>query len=265
MLQWFKRQDREPAFPLYSALVENPSRGLPPDLVYQENSKSFEAHRDALQRELLTPQHRPADDEPLFSAFIAGEGVVTLTLDDGQACVPIFSTPIRAADYARTQLAGGPPVQYLASTPAQCAAMLRDLFAAGIEQFAIDRCPRCAVFTLFSTSPDIDAAAVLSLWAIAKSSEIAREDLYFMYALRAARRGKLSAARDVALESAGHVTLESPRIHLLLGETAIGLKDKPLLHEAKAFLRFLSLESLEKALDADAKSARPNLTHFEER
>jgi hypothetical protein len=66
--------------------------------------------------------------------------------------------------------------------------------------------------------------------------------LYFAYALRSARAGQLEVARDVALEAVGHVSLEDPRPHLLLGELAVALRDRTLLQEAQAFLRFFKHE-----------------------
>ena len=55
-------------------------------------------------------------------------------------------------------------------------------------------------------------------------------------------------ARDVALEAVGHVTMEDPRLRLLLGQVAIRLGDRRLLGEAKAFLDFFNFEPWRRKL-----------------
>ena len=60
-------------------------------------------------------------------------------------------------------------------------------------------------------------------------------ELYVEYALKAARTGQLEAALDVALETVGHVSVEDPRPHLLIGELAVLLRDPTLLQERRRF------------------------------
>ena len=57
----------------------------------------------------------------------------------------------------------------------------------------------------------------------------------------------------------GHVTLENPHAHLLLGQLAVGLKDRQLLAEAKAFLEFLELDKWAHKLDQMAQSGSPDI------
>ena len=104
---------------------------------------------------------------------------------------------------------------------------------------------------------------MLVLWTIHKATELARLELYFAYALKAARTGQLEAARDVALEAVGHVTLEDPRAHLLLGELAVMLHDRPLLQEARTFLRFLKHERWEQKLAMVAESGQARFESYE--
>jgi hypothetical protein len=106
----------------------------------------------------------------------------------------------------------------------------------GISHVALDRCPRCNVFTMIEASGFVSGAEVIRIWKIFKATETARCGLYWDYARSAARAGQLLRARDVALELVGHVTEEDPRSHLLLGKLAIQLHDKRLLREAKEFL-----------------------------
>jgi len=95
------------------------------------------------------------------------------------------------------------------------------------------------------------AKNVIAMRNIFKATEIARCGLYWTYARLAARSGDFLLARDVALELVGHVTLEDPRSHLLLGKLAIQLRDKRLLREAKEFLVLLkqdwAIEELKNA------------------
>jgi hypothetical protein len=177
------------------------------------------------------------------------KGVVTLPLpNDGAQCVPVFSTMFRAADYIRTLLNQGPRAHYLYSSALQFVHMLRDLEEIGIERLTLDRCPRCpSLIIIDSRSIKVPDDAV-RVWAIIKSAELARAELYFTHALESARTGFFELARDVALEAVGHVTMEDPRLHLLLGHVAIGLGDRRLLDEAKAFLDFFNFEQWRRKL-----------------
>jgi hypothetical protein len=93
-----------------------------------------------------------------------------------------------------------------------------------------------------------------------KARGLARVELYFAYALDLARNGLLEAARDVALETAGHVTLGHPNAHLLLGQVAVGLRDRTLLREAKAFLQSFSYRAWEMKLDRVVQSGLTDFT-----
>ena len=132
--------------------------------------------------------------------------------------------------------------------------MLRDLEASGVEAFTLDRCPRCETVTVIGSNSAKTADDLLTLWAIFKATELARADLYFAFAVDSARAGKLEVARSVAFETIGHVTVEDPRPHLLLGQLGVGLKDRRLVDEAKAFLRFLEFDEWERKLDHVARS-----------
>jgi hypothetical protein len=99
---------------------------------------------------------------------------------------------------------------------------------------------------------------LIVVWSIHKATEIARANLYFSHALESARAGRLEIARDVALETVGHVSLEDPSPHWLLGQLAVILRDQRLLREAKAFLRFLKLDHWERRLDQVVVSGSPD-------
>jgi hypothetical protein len=59
------------------------------------------------------------------------------------------------------------------------------------------------------------------------------------------------------------VTVEDPRLHALLGQIAIGLRDRALLQEAKAFLALLNQDQWERKLDQAAKSGAPDFEGLE--
>jgi hypothetical protein len=240
MLEWFTGKENRKELPEYFALLSTPTRELPPDLAEAERSESFATSRENLERELRKPPRRPPQDDPLFMELLEvnGRGVVTITLPDhSEQCLPVFTTPFRAFDYVQTLLAPGPLVRYLSSSPVQLLQMLHDIEAMGIKTLALDRCPRCSIFTTFGTYSLKTSDELISLWCIFKATQLARGNLYFSYALEAARAGRIEIARDVALEIVGHVDLEDPRPHLLLGQLAVKLRDRKLLSEVKAFLR----------------------------
>jgi hypothetical protein len=255
MLKRLFRSKHTEYMPGYSALKANPSRGLPPDLTEMEGSESFSARREALESALLDTSQRPEIDAPLFIELVdSGSGFVSLTLPNGSRCVPIFSTPFRAADYMYTLLRRGPRMQYLCTSPIQLIPMLRDLEDSGVERVALDRCPRCGILCIIESHSIKDPNDAVNIWAIFKATELARTELYFTYALASARTGRLELARDVGLEAVGHVTMEDPRLHLLLGQVGIGLGDGVLLKEAKASLDYFKKEAWRRCLDQNEES-----------
>jgi hypothetical protein len=258
MMEWLiGKKKRKEELPIYSELKSLPTRRLPPELADKEASEFFASQSEACQHELLEPTRRPPKDEPLFTELISEKEGAVVTInppDNDGGCLPVFSNPLRARDYVQTLLPAGSTVQYLCSSPLELIEMLRDLEAAGVEAFTLDRCPRCEIVTVIGSDAAKTADDLLTLWAIFKSTELTRADLYFAFALDSARAGQLEVARSVALETIGHVSLEDPRPHLLLGQLGLALKDRRLVDEAKAFLRFLKFEELERKLDDVARS-----------
>jgi hypothetical protein len=233
------------SLPNYSALEAAPSRRLPDDLRRQEDRPEFLERSLRIDEELLKPERRPDQDKPLFIACLAkGHWPVTLTLRDGP-CLLAFTSPIRAADYARAHLQSIPELTYLSSTPRQFVRMLGDLRPkAKIRHFALDRCPRCDIVLQIDLEGSEDASRAITVWANTKSTEIARYRLYLEYARSAAQKQEWTTARDVALEIVGHVTPEPPHVHLLLGKLAVVLRDDDLWHGAEAWLKYLNHSDL---------------------
>lgn len=256
MFDWLFRSNKAEYVPHYSALRETPTRGRPPDLIQQEQSPAFSARCEALQHALLDTEQRPQANIPLFTELIDTDGnFVSLPLPEHRSpCIPVFSTPFRAADYRRTLLKRNPRLQYLCTSPVQFIPMLRDFENAGIEWVALDRCPRCSALSIIGTSSIKGPDNAIEIWAITQAAKLARTELYYTHALASARAGRLELARDVGLEAVGHVTMEDPRLHLLLGQVAIGLGDGVMLKEAKAFLDYFNNASWRVQLDQSEKS-----------
>jgi hypothetical protein len=257
VFSWLTGSKKAEYVPHYSALRENPTRGLPTELEQQEGSESFIALQESLQEDLLDGAQRPAIETTLFTMLIDSDrNFVALTLPENARCIPVFSTPFRAADYIRGLLNRGPRLQYLCSNSIEFLQVVRNFEDSGIEWLVIDRCPRCSDVSIggigVSSIKAPDDAVVL--WVIHKAGELARAQLYCAFALESARAGKLELARDVALEAVGHVTMEDPRLHLLLGKIAIVRGDRRLLGEAKAFLEFFGMDSWHRKLSQSEES-----------
>ena len=74
--------------------------------------------------------------------------------------------------------------------------------------------------------------------------------MYYAHAKKSAEGGDLQEARESALQAIQHVSMESARLHLLLGNIAISLKDKDLLRDARRFLEFLRVGQALRELNA---------------
>jgi hypothetical protein len=240
--------------PHYSRLETTVHRDLPSELMEEERSEAFLARSALLQDELREPLRRPPDDAPLFTELLADKGPLTIPLPEGGACLPVFSTPFRAFDYARTYFAKGPRVTYLSSSPRELVVMLRELRRAGVESFTVDRCPRCTVLLLIGSAQVEAAGDAITMWSIPAGGRLASADLYFRHARGLALSGQLEGARELALQTVGHVTMEDPRPHLLLGQLALQLGDRGLLKEARAFLRYFRFGAWEQKLDQAERS-----------
>lgn len=252
--------------PEYSALRKTPTRGLPFDLAEQEASQEHKDRKDSIAQWLCELPRRPEPDSRLFVEIfdIKQQSFPTIIgPEDGSQILPVFSTPFRAADYIRTLLDSSQSPNYLSSSPRELIGLLQDLRELGVEKFALDRCPRCNFFCVLHSASVTTADDAINCWSIIKAAELARLDLYLTHAQKSARAGELYTSRDVLLETAGHVSFEDPRVHVLLGQVAVALHDRELLLEAKTFLQFFKLHSWERKLDQVVQSGSLNF-EFEE-
>jgi hypothetical protein len=256
IFNWLFRRKKS-RLPGYSGLRSIPLSEIAPDLEEEERSQAYTSQRNEIESALLAPPRRPSEDSPLFTTLVATDkpSVITINLPDrDEKCVPIFSTSVRAADYVDVCLSKGPNVRYLVSSSVGLLGLLGDLRTAGIQIMALDRCPRCSMFTSINTTSLKNADDLIKWWSIVKATEFARLDLYMSYALRKAQSGLFEIARQVAFETVVHVSPEDPRPHLLLGQLAAIAGDRSTFGEVKAFLRFLKLDAWERKLDEDARS-----------
>ena len=255
MFDWLFRKSSHTGLPYYKALERNqPGRGGR-DFSDLENSPEIGQLRTKFETELLNQPRRPEDDQPLLTSFIRGpSGFFTITLPNSTHCLLSFSSPIRAAAYARAH-ARGLRLNYLSSSAREFAQLLADVRRSGtIHDFAIDVCPHCLTFPAMQIKEFATAADILKIWAISKSGELARESVYFQHAKEAAERGDLQDAREITLEAIQHVTMESAPLHLLLGKIAVSINDKDLLRDARTFLQFLRAEQALRELQAVEQS-----------
>lgn len=229
-----------------------------PDLAAEERcGESHQEHRDNIERTLTEGSGRPSQDAELFTVLVAsdGTGVVTITAPSGRdALLLVFTSPIRAADYADELLPHGGRPGFLVLTSGGLLSLLSQLRDMGIRLLTIDRCPRCNIFTSLEFDEAATPGTLISLWAITKSTELARSTLYLDYARKAATNGDLKLARQVAFEIIAHVSPDQTHAHLLLGEVGIALKDHHLIAEAETFLRFVGAEVLAAKLRNDARA-----------
>lgn len=141
MLNWLLRSKN--ALPSYSLLDQVPSRCVPQELVRREDSEDYRAWRDRVQADLFASPTDP--NSPHFAIFLKrGEGLLQLPHPEEKGNYLLaFSSPYKAADYARVQV----PYQkfeFFSSSPAQAVQLIPHFHQyAGITHVALDRCPRC--------------------------------------------------------------------------------------------------------------------------
>jgi hypothetical protein len=165
--------------------------------------------------------------------------------------------------------------QYMVSSAQQFLKMLRDVEPIGVKQIEFNRCPRFAahegarVGTMRFTENEWASIAtralqtpddVVEIWSVHCAKQRALVELYVAFGLKEARAGRLDVARDVGLWCVGHITLSEPRAHLLLGQAALGLHDRALFDEAKAFLKHLHDDERARALDRANAGGAPDFS-----
>jgi hypothetical protein len=238
------------SFPLYTHLRKIPSRGFPADLRKMEDTAEYRTRQDMFEMQLQSSSLLPKPDAPALTIFVSdGTNIVANPLGDDGQCVHVFSERWRAVDYARTRLSGQDNLSFAVLSANGFVELLRDCEKTGRFAFTIDCCPRCENFTPYDSTLADEGAYLVQMIGVHKASEMARRHLYYQYALQKARMGHHVSARDVLLESVGHVTMSDPDTHLLLGQLGIAMNDAELVHEAHEYLRFFGSGAWDRKLE----------------
>lgn len=249
------------SLPLYTQIRNIPRRGVPFDLEKLEKSAEHMTRQDAFEMELASSLLLPKPDDPALTIFVSG-GANLLTVpvpgEDDVSCVPLFSERWRAVDYARTRFAGRADVAFAVMSVAGFVSTLRDVEKVGRFEFTIDCCPRCDEFIRYETSLAEESGDLIRMIGVHKANELARRHLYYHYALKKALMGHHAMAREVLLETVGHVTMADPDTHLLLGQLGVAMNDDELVREAHEHLRFFGSGAWDRKLEAVEYSGKPD-------
>lgn len=146
MLEWIKQRFFPDRSPMYTAISRGHRGDAPATLLERETSAEHEANVGTSQARWREAPLRPADDAPLVT-LITGPGggaFVTLELPEGR-CLPLFTSPFRAMDYAAVRLRQTWRVPVTVSSAADLARATPSLIAGGVTSVTVDTCPRCTV------------------------------------------------------------------------------------------------------------------------
>jgi hypothetical protein len=255
-------QPRRKELPEYSRLVQFPSLLIPTIIEEFIASEPFETERARVLAQLREEVQAGTRSEPEFCALVPGDSDGFVLREDAQGegmCLLLFTTAVRAADYAQVQDPFGGHYRYYVASASTMADLAQELAEDGsADSYAINWCPRCEIALAMTSSDDSDEADCLAeIWCIDEASRRVRVDVSLEFASFMAEDHDLEGARDVLLEALGHTTLEDPRLHYFLGVIAIGLGDAQLLDETRAFLRFFEWNGWLDRLDQVALSGSP--------
>ena len=224
--------------PQYSQLLRPVGPPLSAAVAEAERSPLLVTQGARVMEELRSPPLRPSLDRPLLVSLTDGSGPLTLGMPTGERCMPIFTSPLGAADYKRLLLADMPSLQYRVSSATQLVRMLRAIESV-VPKLTVDRCPRCTDMVVMPLDTLRTPDDIINLWSIFMASKKARFDLYLGFANKARDEGNLELARDTALAAVAHVAPDDVRPHQLLLEVATQLGDETLRREAETYLAFL--------------------------
>lgn len=240
-LNWSQKIGPTPHYTRFSDVVE---LELPSQVETWEASEDFANTCESIARALIASGKRKGSGHPFFiSALLPkNQGIASVQTRDGamRRCAVFFSSATRLADYAQLLL-GGIELAEVQFTAEEFVESMRTLESGGIQQFTLDRCPRCWNFAVASTRSIRTTDDAIAHWSFVKAVEYARADYYYQLAERMLSSGDCKGARDLALQAVLHVTLEDPRFHLLLVEAGQRMNDKTLIDEARLTLKQLNV------------------------
>ena len=237
------------SLPQYTELRRRPNRHLPSSLVAQEHQPVFRERSDAIRRDLLSLPSRRDDSAFLTTLWADHRSAISLPLPEGGYGLLVFSRPALALDYVNLKLPDTAAPMFRVWTPIRLAQMLAQLRTTGVGWAVFDRCPRCEVVSTVSTQGMRVASDVLNVWAIGESLRRARTELYLKHVAKVAPVAP-EEAKEIALETAGHIAPDDHEVHVALGVVGLRLGDRGLVREACDFLRFLKHDAWAERLSS---------------
>ena len=239
--------------PGYELLRIRPSRQLPAALLEQEHEPPFRKRVD----ELAHPPFGGGHPASRRRAAVSDVRAIRNCQGFGESAerwvrprsvyVAAASSRLRARAAARADVGSLDILPDRLDEPGVRAPTL-------VKHIVLDRCARCSTFTATEAASIDSPDRAITWWAIAKAGQRARLELYLDYAKAASQSGDLDLAREVALEIVGHVALEDPRPHMLLGQLGVRLGDQGLFKDARGFLQFLQLTHWDHELVQQARA-----------
>jgi hypothetical protein len=240
-LNWSQKIGPTPQYTRFSDVVE---LELPPQVETWEASEDFANSCESIARSLIASGKRRGTDHTFFiSALLPGNrGIASVQTREGamRRCAVFFSSATRLADYAQLLLSGIELAE-VRFTAGEFVESMRTLESGGIQQFTLDRCPRCWNFAVASTGSVRTADDAIAHWSFVKAVEYARADFYFQLAEQMLAAGDYLGVRNLALQAVLHVTLEDPRFHLMLVEVGQRMNDQTLIDEARLTLKQMKI------------------------
>jgi len=220
------------------------------------NPTELDRQHDSLFAHFLSPEHRPADDERMFYVIMVREGAfLTVRGNDGELCLLLFSSPIRANYYGSEVLGYDKPQRCTIFSASEIA---DDLSASsdesGVKYVTLDKCVHCNVQAILPWTNFKSADDVLTMWAVFSSTKILMRQALFDQARLSFEEGDLEKAKSICLDVIECTDIDYPEVHLLLGKCAVRLHDDRLKNQVYDFLKLFeqnwtdSLRAFEEVL-----------------
>lgn len=231
--------------PAYSRLEEAAALETPASYADWEQSEEFRDCR-RIQADAYVAAHgpEPPSGTILWSAVLPGNlGLLTApTRDRGHNLCAIYMTsPRRAAAYCQL-LSANMDISPMLLTVDEWVEMVRRLETVGLHFHSLDRCPRCWEYSWTDSAHLRTREDAFALWLHVRSGEMARAEWLHERVNELMTGKKWEQARDLALFTLAHVTMDDARFHTQLGEIALMTRDETLRKEAEAALHHTPAE-----------------------
>ena len=158
----------------------------------------------------------------LFCGF-GPEGILTAILPPKQYAVLLFTTPFAARDYVRTVKVN----MNVHKIPMKdLAAESHNWTSAGVNQFMLNRCPRCGAGLAYSMSLISEHEKFLKVWAIDLAARRCRAEVLVAQHHRFAGEGAMFNARAALETIRDHIDCGNPYVHQSIALLSAGMDDK---------------------------------------